>query len=279
MTDQLQTQSARMETGLYSPPQFEGNRKLKRLTIDDPILFTPPSPPISSSPKFDGNQSRKKLTVDRSITFTPPSPAVSNSPKFKSNQSLKKLTLDGPLTFSPLTPISPYAEEEQTETSGDARDTSTKQRLKPLVCDIFGSDSPGSSSEEESPPSPYRGKCGGIKPPCFKLSAHFGEEPSSSGILQNVNGREFQHFINKQTIAVVMFYDSTKNTLDTLKVWARESLKQKTLVPDRAYGSVDCATETELCAREHIASYPLYKIYAGGYPVSSAKHFKLLNLD
>ncbi|CAG5130809.1 unnamed protein product [Candidula unifasciata] len=136
--------------------------------------------------------------------------------------------------------------------------------------------SPELTDEKESPTSPTRGACGGIKPPCFQLAAEFGEEPPRPAKARPLTETNFHNFINEYMTTAVMFYDGKKTLPDIIKVWDRQA-QEKSNYGIEAYGSVDCNIERELCFREHAYAFPFYKRYVGGYAVASGSHFKMWN--
>lgn len=45
---------------------------------------------------------------------------------------------------------------------------------------------------------------------------------------------------------------------------------------DPAMAAVDCSKEHELCANEHISSYPVFKFYSQGVTIKSFKGHEML---
>lgn len=45
----------------------------------------------------------------------------------------------------------------------------------------------------------------------------------------------------------------------------------------QTFGSVDCATETHLCAKESIGTFPFFKVYYQGRLVNAVKDLESLS--
>lgn len=96
--------------------------------------------------------------------------------------------------------------------------------------------------------------------------------------VKNLTASTFSGFIKNQPLVVVMFHNSTTDKPGAVDSWATHSLKAPQGV-NPAFGSVDCGTEAELCARESIAANPFFKLYSGGRLVNAVKDFGLLNYN
>ncbi|BFZ13973.1 hypothetical protein BsWGS_17012 [Bradybaena similaris] len=86
----------------------------------------------------------------------------------------------------------------------------------------------------------------------------------------------FGNFLKEQEMAVVMFHNSMINKGFDMQSWAQPSSK---LPPSmkQTFGSVDCAVEAHLCAKESISSFPFFKVYYKGRLVNAVKDLASLS--
>ncbi|BFZ13972.1 hypothetical protein BsWGS_17011 [Bradybaena similaris] len=103
-----------------------------------------------------------------------------------------------------------------------------------------------------------------------------GPATVTAGNVEVLTTDTFANFLKEQEMAVVMFHGGMGNKKGDLQSWAQPSNK---LPPSmkQTFGSVDCAVEAHLCAKESISSFPFFKVYYKGRLVNAVKDLASLS--
>ncbi|CAG5120345.1 unnamed protein product [Candidula unifasciata] len=86
----------------------------------------------------------------------------------------------------------------------------------------------------------------------------------------------FGNFLQLQNKAAVLFYNSDTNELEVVEDMVRQFMTQNPIQERQVYASVDCANESQLCARERATDTPFFRMYSKGLMLRDAKDFPTL---
>ncbi|BFZ13984.1 hypothetical protein BsWGS_17023 [Bradybaena similaris] len=96
-----------------------------------------------------------------------------------------------------------------------------------------------------------------------------------SSSITGLNRNTFKDFLSSRDAAMVMFYHPSDGKF---KQFRDQFVQASTMTfrQNQAMASVNCSKEHELCATEHISSYPVFKFYSQGVTIKSFRGHDML---